>query len=126
MGKHRTAADVLDQAADYLQQHGWAKGHLEEPTGEVCLIGSLNKVSGKTSVLYYKAEGALKESLVLDGLLNPAANYSAGNKTIAQINDHIFRTKTQAVTALRRAAKRARGEKATFRPYAAYMARKAS
>lgn len=40
-----SAADLLEQAADYIEQHGWARGVLERGDGHVCAVGALRAVN---------------------------------------------------------------------------------
>lgn len=41
-----TPAEVLDDAADYIEEHGWCQGSLFSQTGSVCAEGALRKASG--------------------------------------------------------------------------------
>jgi hypothetical protein len=36
-----STADVLNQAADYLEQHGWIQGGLGTPDGPRCVAGAI-------------------------------------------------------------------------------------
>jgi hypothetical protein len=45
-----TAADVLNQAADYLEEHGHCKHDLRDWEGRVCLLGALISI-GQSSGL---------------------------------------------------------------------------
>lgn len=47
--------DVLNQAADYLQEHGWIQGGLGKPGGPRCAMGALKSVLGETSVIEFVA-----------------------------------------------------------------------
>lgn len=42
-------ADVLEAAADYIEEHGWCQGHYWDGTdaGAVCIQGALSAIPGR-------------------------------------------------------------------------------
>lgn len=40
-----TGPDVLDKAADYIAEHGWARRTFQTPAGEVCAMEAITRSS---------------------------------------------------------------------------------
>jgi hypothetical protein len=95
----KTAADVLRDAAEYIGEHGWIQGDLEDDaTGSVCAIGAINRVQDNG----WHDHGAL-EALraylrlppqVRDFILHPVAVW----------NDEKERTAEDVILAMKRTA----------------------
>lgn len=82
------AAATLLKAADYIEEHAWCQGTIEDSAGRVCLVGALTKVGGWESY-----------ATVTDDL-----SHVLGNTNIVRWNNTPGRTKAEVVAALRGAA----------------------
>lgn len=95
------AADALDNAAKYIDEHGWCQGSLREAEGKVCALGSImfsrfDSMEWKYTQ-YWKMQGILEKFLKLpesDSIKPPLAIW----------NDAQGRTQEEVVTALRECA----------------------
>jgi hypothetical protein len=85
-----------------MEAHGWQKGAYGVPNGPTCLLGSLAAVFGDDYATMEVATRVLETSMMID---------LDTNYTITAANDQILKRKWEAVMLLRRAAKRARGQK---------------
>lgn len=91
-------ADVLDDAADYIEANGWCQKHLESPTGEVCASGAIRAV--EPGAAWGDGYDALALFLGLDNWLV---------SSIPRWNDAPGRTEQEVLDAFRAAAKQQRG-----------------
>lgn len=82
---------VLLDAADYIEKHGWCQGNYCDPLGRVCALGALNIVSC----------GIPNHT---EGIAINAAIRLMWNLRITQWNDHPERTKEEVIAALRKVA----------------------
>lgn len=122
-----TVSDVLDAAADHLQQHGWYQGDLEGPNGACCTHGAFNVVMyGKANPdvfeefdsfdspeeqaaaaarqrTYKAARNQLSNFLDDSGALDDMAD-NAFQDEIAWWNDRPGRTADEVIATLRRVA----------------------
>jgi hypothetical protein len=46
-------SEVLNKAADYIEEHGWARLAFETEDGKVCISGGINRACGSTDALLY-------------------------------------------------------------------------
>ena len=86
-------ADVLDDAADYIEKHGWCQGRHVAPDGRVCAVEALNRVS---------CDGPLQRNAQI------ALIDVTGASWIAAWNDREGRTQAEVLGAFRLAAKQER------------------
>lgn len=94
-------ADVLDDAADYIEKHGWCQSHLATPDGRVCAQGAIKAVT---------MSGGIWQWQPLDGVGMAAyvalRGFVAGSVT--GFNDTPERTEQEVLDAFRAAAKQQR------------------
>lgn len=115
-------ADVLDDAADVIEKHGWNQGHLISDDGtSVCAMGALDYVTDGISLRDGKfiCIPSINMSSSYDALLaNAAVNALCiqlkrecedGIDGIATWNDTPGRTKQEVLDMLRKTAKHVRG-----------------
>lgn len=106
----QTVDEVLDLAADRIQRQGWCQEGYGASDGPLCMIGAVCETTVDThSDLYKDARRHLGTSLAIDGYVSPHQIMP-----VIIVNDTIFTRKSQAVAALRRAARRARGEQVRY------------
>lgn len=86
-------AEILEGAADLIERDGWCQGHAMNDAGEMCLM----------QALVFTASG-MCEFHKLRRILGHAID-----EPIVEWNDRPGRTKEEVITALREAAKMARG-----------------
>lgn len=94
-----SVAEVLDLAADKIERDGWCKGEFGTGDGPCCMVGALTYIAPDT---WWPPREAILSSAEADGIAVPDLG-------VVGLNDSLD-TKEQAVTTLRRAAMRARGE----------------
>lgn len=82
-------ADVLDDAADYIEKYGWTQGALQLDTGEVCAMGAISRCA--TDALPGWAFKSLSRYL--------------DRQIIPKWNDQPGRTKQEVLDALRGCSK---------------------
>jgi hypothetical protein len=100
-------ADTLDNAADYIENHGWVQGVLYGPGSRVCAMGALRRTLGTPD-----PERLPEEPLValLDGAgIAPDECDEELTAVVAGWNDDPARTKQEVLDAFRRAARVERG-----------------
>jgi hypothetical protein len=102
----QTATD-LEAAADYIDDHGWTQGMLENQDGQVCLRGAIAHICQHNSSLYVSEMKILNRQELnavvavqnyLDTGLNPYRS------TATNWNDQRGRTADDVTAALRKAA----------------------
>jgi hypothetical protein len=106
----RNPAALLNEVADYIEEHGKARGMYERPNGMVCVIGGVRKVvdarfraglpESLPGVINYnlrsRAEAACQRVLSASGVMGKATN------VISWSDNH---NKETVVKALREAAR---------------------
>jgi hypothetical protein len=92
-----TMPDVLDAAADYIEQNGWTQNRSRNADGAVCAIGAIRYASGQ-----YVPISRL-------GLAAVDAVESHLGRWICGWNDTPGRTRTEVVAKLREVAAAERG-----------------
>ncbi len=104
-----TVPDVLDAAADHIQQHGWCQGdyafYPEDDSVEIptcCAAGAIQYVIAGDAYDYCVGQGA-KEALLLDIGTPPDEIFSA-EVEIGVWNDRDERTADEVIATLRRVA----------------------
>ncbi len=107
-----TVADVLDAAADHIQQHGWAQGSYRTPDGCCCARGAIavtrGDYDGCVNADDVDAEKALEELgdyLVEHDLVDVSEDdRGQGVCPIITWNDEPGRTADEVIGTLRRVA----------------------
>jgi hypothetical protein len=103
----KTAAEVLDGAADYIEQNGWAQGAAGGTyvarSYPACALGAIWDQRCPAAI----EDDAVHALLVHLGLPEPVANRE---HPIATWNDRRERAKGEVIAALRAAAEQARTE----------------
>ncbi len=92
--KAKAIAELLERAADVVQERGWTQGQLEDERGRVCARQALGIAAGRKP---------LQDAWLF-------AVDQSGSLTLARWNDSVCRSKRQCVAALRRWARAARAE----------------
>jgi hypothetical protein len=80
---------LLLAAANYIEEHGWCQGALENINGQVCLVGALDKTKDYNDQGYYPA------ILAIQDIIGPR---------FGEWNDQPGRTKEDVVNLLRQVA----------------------
>ena len=88
--------DLLNRAADIIQNHGWVQGHLGEPCVGFCMIGAIN----------YAYSGFSYNKVVSDSLTSLLGGY---RHVWEDWNDHPKRRANQVIRQLRKFATKAKG-----------------
>jgi len=97
--KKVTESDVLERAADLLEEFGWCQGKAgSKEEGEFCMFGALITAQDDVKGPH---RGVYKATRCLDDL---------GGGNFIDWNDAPGRTKAEVVAALRAAAQKARGQ----------------
>lgn len=102
-------ADILDQAADYLESHGWWRGNLRGINGrQVCTVGAIKYSQGWALDTLTSTEGRLVENALMRVIredktsnLDRFASYFG----IVGWNDHVARDRQHVLDVMRKAAK---------------------
>jgi len=89
-----SAADVLNKAADLLEQYGWCQGAYMDSAGRMCASQALTQAE-PSAYRRHEARKVLREVIGVDFLNIPAWN------------DHPRRTAEQVIATFRAAAERA-------------------
>ena len=84
------------KAADYIEQHGWIRGMMEDQLGRVCALGGLTMVA-ETATERRIAETVFLRFLRLKYALDDSMS-------IARWNDQICASKGQVVSDMRECA----------------------
>lgn len=103
MAKTKTAADILNRAADELERHGWIQGKYGTTRGAKCIMGAIAFAGvGKipTSPFFRWNLQTMAANKILETCTPP-------RWTAVAWNDRAGRTKEQVIRLLRRAAKKA-------------------
>ncbi len=90
-----TTAEVLDRAADYIEQHGWCQGEFSK-NGAVCVSGAISRVLG---VEFYRADNRVYDAK------NAFARHLKSDDPPCVWNDEDGRTQEEVIATLREAAK---------------------
>lgn len=90
----RNMANKLNEAADYIEAHGWFQGDFENESGQVCSLGAIQKVTE------HGTEYTENYNILLEAILEKTGNYFF----IATWNDHPERTQDEVVSTMRKAA----------------------
>jgi hypothetical protein len=108
-------ADVLDDAADWLETHEWIQGDLYVHNAALETIGACS-----VGILGYSAHPAAQKLAARDALAKQLdiAPESRGGVWLADWNDAPERTKQQVLDAFRAAAKAERMQPLDTRPVA--------
>lgn len=103
MNDNKEAARVLREAAEYIGEHGWIQGDVEdEATGSVCALGAINAVLP----IAWEDFGALDAMTAYLGLVHPLRTEVVGftMHPVAKWNDAKERTAEDVVLAMKRTA----------------------
>lgn len=98
------AADVLDAAANHLEEHGWCRGHFFNDQGHHCALGAINLVTSnyRDRVLRDSAVNLLMGFVVQDH-----SQLHIGKGSIISWNDAL-RDKRVVIRTFRRLARERR------------------
>lgn len=88
----RDPAVILKDAAAYIEQHGWCKGAMSLPTGEVCAAGAIHEVTRGNLGEYL--HGLMELEARIRDQLKPGDSTSSWN-------DRPERRKAEVIAALR-------------------------
>jgi hypothetical protein len=92
--------EILDRAADIIDDRGWCQNHFQNDLGEVCVLGALN----------HAVYPVLTCFVPLDcGKLEPVGNFLRIPR-LPSWNDHTCKNRYEATEFLRGEAKRYREE----------------
>lgn len=98
--REATEADVLERAADLLEEFGWCQGYMgSKRDGQFCSLGALIEATNDLGGDF----GAVRRALGYE-------DAGSMGRHIARWNDDAGRTKAEVVAKLREAAARAREE----------------
>lgn len=92
--------EVLEAAAEYIEQHGWIKYRASNNDGNVCTLGALASVCGWERSMNYSAVPRLLDYQEAQGLLQNIIHSSIG-----EWNDEPKRTEQEVLDTLQKAAK---------------------
>lgn len=114
MNTDEEIADIIDDGADYIEEHGWCQGGLydwiaADQYPPACIMGGLlvgnavqNDVINRLSVLY--TTGRMPMNVVVTAFRDHAPEIG----TISAWNDQVCETQQQALDLMRTVAKRIR------------------
>ena len=100
-------SELLEATVEYLDEHGWCRGTMQQPDGRVCLLGALMSVY----------EGAVDSETWVDALDYLDAQcfgfepYFKGKRVytsgvgVVNFNDKSYRTKKEVIKLLSEGAK---------------------
>lgn len=111
-----TATELLDRAADIIEQRGLAQGDLEGPDGAVCTIGALNvaltgdarttwELDNPHWMRWKSAADRFIDYLDEHGQFEGEPEYLVESNPIVWWSDSPGRTQAEVVDTLRRAAR---------------------
>ncbi len=89
--RKRTWQQVLLQAADYIQEHGWVRNRQWGREGQVCMVGAITQVT-------INSPGLRQE------VVTQLTRYF--ERSIVHMNDEVARSKRDVIRWMRAAAKR--------------------
>lgn len=108
-------ADVLDDAADYIEAHGWCRTSLLTPDGRVCAMGAIAMSQQAIDIHVQNADAVLwtwkrerAEVVAAAEALGSVVDSSDPYSPIPHWNDDPARTKQEVLDAFRAAAKEQR------------------
>lgn len=94
-------AEVLERAAEVIEERGWCQNDLYTADGRLCLMGAVDRVTRTEAGVFLNAMEAMDE-YVID---NYAARRGIGLRPCVTWNDSADRTEHEVIDALRRCAK---------------------
>lgn len=104
-------ADLLERAADLIEEHGWTRREFQSNTGCLCVMGAIglawdgvpsaSLVLGTLSSTKYQAVRALAAEIA-------PLRYDFPANTVTSWNDGSAKSKRQVASYMRRAAKKLR------------------
>lgn len=113
------AAELLEDAADHMEAHGWTQGVFKDDHGRVCLLGAVRNAGFDVGDVansfrpWPAYAAALRHLAHVLGFGEEGGRCPTARATeyqhIVGWNDHGDRTAGEALDALRAAAKHARG-----------------
>ncbi|SRR5258706_10095137 len=98
---------TLIDAANYLDEHGWCRGHAGEPGGSVCLYGAIAAVTGTAKftganyLLIDTGNPNFGRFLAIQKLIESKERFPFG---AAYWNDKVAKSKEEVVAKLRELA----------------------
>lgn len=100
----RTPADVLDAAADLIQEHGLAKGEYHNSlTGTFCSLGAINHVTNNITIAHKTGE-------ILASTITFSLPYKVPHIIITEWNDKPTINKAHVISKMRATARKWRKE----------------
>lgn len=107
-----TPADVLDRAADLLEERGWTRYTLESDTGCLCAVGAINVAwfgKPRGSVVSGVWECGSIQEQAISALVTEVSPYAIEPRYgVMDWNDEFAKNKRQVVATMRRVAKKLR------------------
>jgi hypothetical protein len=98
MNTDMTPDEVMDHAADLIDEHGWCRNSYELQTGEMCVVGALDRVCSQWDMQ--------NESDTFDEAISFLM--TTIGKDVTEWNDNICKDHYMATELLRNEAKRYR------------------
>lgn len=99
-----TPADVLDKAADILDERGWCRHtYTNHVTGHHCAVGAIRAAADAL-------ETEMRDGWYVDAFRASVALTDDVGSTVQYWNDHVVKDKRQVTRAMRRVAKKLRGQ----------------
>lgn len=99
-------ADVLDAAADYIDEHGWTQGRYRTPSGECCALGGLKRV---LQIDYLRVEQGKAARALAKAINAHGSAYDPGGQ-ISEWNDRFDQTAANVTATMRKVAADLRAE----------------
>ena len=97
-------ADVLERAADYIDQHGWCQDEYADDSGRVCAAGAISAITEGSPERFAPLSMRLALSNAVEDL---------GFTGIADWNDALGRTQAEVTAKIREVAAAERAKAAT-------------
>lgn len=95
-------SQVLDGAADWISEHGWARGHYEDTDGRCCAVGAFYRVTGNNP---YTRASAPPPKPVLDAIFRACtAVQRKVHHSIENWNDNYAKDSAEVIDTLRAVA----------------------
>jgi hypothetical protein len=104
----KTPDQIMDAAADLIDERGWCTGNFESVSGELCLVGALCMAAYPPSLTINVVRSCAELNNVYRFMQVPLCGISIGGLT--EWNDHFCENRYQATELLRSEAKRFREE----------------